>query len=290
VAAPGPDLAWEGVVSRRVEVDRRVERLREISGVLTAMKNLSLVETRKLARFIGHQQRLLGSIETAAADFLHFFPMEGAPEPERVVVLVIGSERGFCGNFNDRILGVLRGLPPSPPPRLLVVGRRLAAKLDGHPLLAATLDGPTVAEDVPGVLSRLMDALHDVRRQMEGQVGLLAAAHNVEGEPEVRRLLPVSRPRAPHFANPPRLQLPPSEFFARLMEHYLVAALDGLFYGSLVAENRRRMEHMEHATGRLDETLAALTLKRGALRQEEIVEEIEIIMLSAEAVRTSPRH
>ena len=34
---------------------------------------------------------------------------------------------------------------------------------------------------------------------------------------------------------------------------------------------------MEHAIDRLDETLAHLALKRNALRQEKIVEEIEVI-------------
>jgi F-type H+-transporting ATPase subunit gamma len=274
-------------MTRRTEVDQRVERLREISGVMTAMKNLALVETRKLARFVGHQQQVLARIEAVASDFLHFFPMEMPAVPERAIVVVIGSERGFCGNFNDRLLSALHDLPPTPPPRVLVVGRRLATKLAGHPLVAATLDGPAVAEEVPGVLSHLMDALHEARQDLDGRVALLALAHTPGGDPEVRRLLPMAPPEAPRFTHPPRLQLAPAELLAHLVEHYLVAALDGLFYGSLAAENQRRMEHMDHALHRLDELLAGLTLKRRALRQEEIVEEIEVIMLSSELLQSS---
>ena len=40
------------------------------------------------------------------------------------------------------------------------------------------------------------------------------------------------------------------------------------------------LEHMGHALHRLDETIARLAIKRNALRQEEIVEEIEVILSS----------
>ena len=62
-------------MSGLAELSQRFTRLKEISGIMTAMKSLSLVETHKLARFIGHQRRMLANIEAAAADFLHFFPV-----------------------------------------------------------------------------------------------------------------------------------------------------------------------------------------------------------------------
>ena len=62
-------------MSGLAELSQRFTRLKEISGIMTAMKSLSLVETHKLARFIGHQRRMLANIQAAAADFLHFFPV-----------------------------------------------------------------------------------------------------------------------------------------------------------------------------------------------------------------------
>lgn len=55
-----------------------------------------------------------------------------------------------------------------------------------------------------------------------------------------------------------------------------MASLYGLLYESLAAENRQRLAHMEQALDRLDETLARLAVQRNALRQEKIVEEIEV--------------
>ena len=55
-----------------------------------------------------------------------------------------------------------------------------------------------------------------------------------------------------------------------------------VFYGSLMAENRRRLQHMEGAMQRMEEKTGELQRRYNLLRQEEITEEIEIILLSAD--------
>jgi F-type H+-transporting ATPase subunit gamma len=271
-------------MSGQAELAQRYARLKEISGIMTAMKSLSLVETRKLARFIDHQRRMLANIEAAAADFLSFFPVEAADAKQPAILLLIGSERGFCGNFNERVLAALDALPgEQPAPALLVVGSRLAAKLAHRPDIVARIDGASVTEDVPNVLNGIMNALHSASAALGTGAALFGLAHTAEGEPVLKRLLPFDPPPAPRFAHPPRLQLAPPAFFAELLDQYLLAALYGLLYESLAAESRQRLAHMEQALDRLDETLSRLALKRNALRQEKIVEEIEVILSSQQA-------
>jgi len=276
-------------MSGLAELSQRLARLKEISGIMTAMKSLSLVEARKLARFIGHQRRMLDNIEAAAADFLHFFPVESmsaASAPRQpAILLLIGSERGFCGNFNERVVAALDALPQwEPAPALLVVGQRLGAKLESRPGVVAMLDGSTVTEEVPAVLNRVMDAVHAASRKLAGDgAALFSLAHEAEAEPTLKRLLPLAPEASPPLAHAPGLQLAPAEFFAELLDQYLLAALYGLLYESLAAESRQRLAHMEHALDRLDETVAHLALERNALRQEKIVEEIEVILSSEQA-------
>jgi len=130
-----------------------------------------------------------------------------------------------------------------------------------------------------------MDALHLASTASGAGATLFSLAHEAEGEPALKRLLPFDPPTAPHFAHPPRLQLAPPEFFAELLDQYLLAALYGLLYESLSAESRQRLAHMEQALDRLGETIDRLALKRNALRQEKIVEEIEVILSSEMAFR-----
>ena len=70
-----------------------------------------------------------------------------------------------------------------------------------------------------------------------------------------------------------------------MAEQYLFAALHELLYTSLMAENERRTKHMDAAVRRLEQTSTELSRRRNLLRQEEITEEIEVIMLSVEALQ-----
>ena len=121
-------------MSGLAELSQRHARLQEISGIMSAMKALSLVETNKLARFLGHQQRMRANIENAAADFIAFHPEVGAQvaSGSTTVVLLIGSERGFCGNFNDRIVQTLATPAPEfAKASFVVVGQRLSGRCQG---------------------------------------------------------------------------------------------------------------------------------------------------------------
>ncbi|HYE34414.1 FoF1 ATP synthase subunit gamma [Methylocaldum sp.] len=278
-------------MSRRAEVERRLRRLDEIADIMTAMKTLALIETRKYNRFMAHQQHLIQSIEAASADFLAFHPVFrggcGQGEGGSEVLILIGSERGFCGDFNETIVAALAALP-TVQPRLVVVGRRLATKLQDHPDVQIWLDGPNVAEEVRPVLDELMKALHRLQTGSAPWKRLSVLAHDSEGGIASHILLPITPTQEPIFAYPPRMNLDPAVFFVELTEHYLSAKLPGLFYASLMAENRRRLEHMENALRRMDTKIEDLRRKSNALRQEEIVEEIEIILLSAESLLTDP--
>lgn len=284
-------------MSKRGQIQKHLATLKDIGGIMGAMRNISLMETHKLARFLTHQHRVLASIEAAATDFLAHHPEIGYRSESATpgIVVAIGSQRGFCGDFNESLAQALRDhwrQTAGSPSDVLVVGRRLAAKLGREPRITATFDGPSVAEEVQPVLQRLMDALGELRPRV-GEHGLLTLsvyAHR-EGESQVGAcsLLPVPNPVqvASHFAYPPQLNLAAPKFFAELARHYLWAQMHDMFFGSLMAENRRRLQHMEGAMQRMEENADELQRKYNLLRQEEITEEIEVIMLSNEAVQRS---
>jgi len=284
-------------MSKRGQIQMHLATLKDIGGIMGAMKNISLMETHKLARFLAHQHRVLAGIEATAADFLAHHPESGygADAGAPSIVVAIGSQRGFCGDFNESLVQALHRHwreTADHPSDVLVVGRRLAAKLGRDSRITATFDGPSVAEEVQPVLQRLMDALGKLPPR-GGEQGLLSVsifAHR-EGETQVgaRSILPAPNPahHAARFGYPPVLNLAPAKFFAELAHHYLWAQMHDVFYGSLMAENRRRLQHMEGAMQRMEENASELQRKYNLLRQEEITEEIEVIMLSNEALQRS---
>lgn len=285
MAGAHQDLPGLRAMSNLADISRHFDRLTEISGILTAMKSLSLVETRKLARFIAHQRQMLANIEAAAVDYFHFYPVDEGDSPKQIILLLMGSERGFCGNFNERMLAALLELPVwQQAPKIVLIGQRLNNKLASHPdvmrCVVAHVEGVSVTEDVPAILGQLMDTLHGICSLSALDTTLYSLAHDAEGEPQLKCLLPIAPAPTSVFSYPPALQLPSATFLSELLDQYLLAALHGLVYESLTAESYQRLAHMEHALDHLDATLAELSLKRNALRQEKIIEEIEVILSS----------
>lgn len=271
-------------MSRRREIDARLAALDDIGNVMGAMKNLALMEMHKLGRRIPPQRRAVQSIEEAAADLVGSFP--GLIEtPRRIVYLAVGSERGFCGDFNEAVAAALRSQETGPA-RVVAVGRRLWSKLELSPDALSCLDGPSVAEEVEGTLGRLMRALASDGAGMRGAASL-TVLHHRSGETgvSVSQFAPFSPALAParRGAYPPALHVPPQSLLPELVKQYLFAALSAILYDSLLAESSRRLQHMDNALRRIDTRRAELRLKRNFLRQEEITEEIELIMLSADA-------
>ena len=281
-------------MSKRFEIEEHLRTLNEISGILGAMKNLALMETHKLSRFLSTQRRVVSGMESVAADFFSFYPdMLGGFGKAKRVFLVIGSERGFCGDFNEALLRAMEEHLRNAfveAPILIAVGRKLSTRMEGDARVAACLEGPAVAEEVQSVLIRLMDALREVQEQVEPLclLDLTILHHNPEANGariQARQPFHQLRQEKMQFAHPPLLTLDPRSFMTDLINQYLYAILHEVFYSSLMAENHRRYQHMDQAVHTLEQDIAELALKRNTLRQEEITEEIEVIMLSVEALR-----
>lgn len=281
-------------MSKAGQIQRHLRVLDDIGGILGAMKNIALMETHKLARFLAQQHRMLEGIEAAAADFLGHHPAFGCPSVGAGpgVIVAIGSQRGFCGDFNEQLIDAVRDHRQraiDAAPAVLVVGRRLATKLGKQVPIHASFEGPSMAEEVQPVLHRLIDTLGELQAR-GGRTEPLAVtvfAHREAQDGIVARRIvpaPAAAGSRPHFAHPPLLNTAPSAFFAELVHHYLWAQLHDVFYGSLMAENRRRLRHMEGAMQRIDERGALLRRRFNVLRQEEITQEIEVIMLSNDAL------
>ena len=273
-------------MSQRAELDRRHERLSEITDIMTAMKTMALMETRKLGRFIASQQQLLQQIERVAADFLDFHPPKknGVSKGQIAdnLLIIIGSERGFCGDFNETLTAAIP-TQSGADTRIIAIGHRLSGKVKHPTANFLAIEGANIAEEVPSVLDRLLGEMQKISSG-SGFVGNLGAlTHDADGHISVKSLLPITTEagyqRPEKYGYPPKLNLDPAVFFSALTQQYLSARLPALFYDSLMAENRHRLEHMETALNRMRNRMDEISRKRNAVRQEEITEQIEMILL-----------
>lgn len=275
-------------MSRRRELSRRLGALEEISGIMSAMRGLALMETHILQEFLLTQRRMVASIEAAAADFLAWHPeLLPVAEPDSEICILVGSEQGFCGDFNEALLRYRDDhcRDKAAPGHFLTLGHRLASRLDGDASLALMqLPGASVADEVPTVLLRLTRELNSLLSagEMAG-CGLSVLYHcDATGDIRLRHLLPLrDLPTPDPHPFQPEINLPAGDLLPALTGHYLYAALNEVLYSSLMAESRQRHAHMDRALKKLDEDSEHLQQAYNAQRQEDITEEIEVILLSA---------
>ncbi|MGZ4953656.1 MAG: F0F1 ATP synthase subunit gamma [Methylobacter sp.] len=267
------------------ELQLHITQLKEIRSILNSMKNLAFIELHKLLRFKTMQGQAVANIERAALDFLDFYPGLAAVDPNASpICILLGSERGFCGDFNESLINAVSAKAYT---GIIAIGSRLCNRLENITTeVVATLDGANVAEEVPTIINRLIDAISALHGKSSPTLQLTIVYHdNASSQIHQRQVFPpFTQPdeRSVHYHNPPVLNLEPGEFFADLIEHYLFALLHEIFYISLMAENNSRLQHLEGAVKHLDDETVKLQRKSQIYRQEEITEEIEVILLNAE--------
>lgn len=281
-------------MTHRRTLEHHRHSLSEIRDIMNSMKTLAYMETRKLSRFLDAQHAVVRNIELAAEDLLGFHPGI-LPEAEHAVpaYLLIGTERGFCGDFNHALVEHLKRIMqerPGTTPLIIAIGRKLHSLLEGDTLVVSRLDGAGIVEEVPVQLNRIVDEL----TMLQDRYGMLAISCIYKDVTEgiiQQQLSPPFRHlahRRPAATNPPLLNLAPSTLLADLTDHYLFTALHKMLYASLMSENRHRVTHLEHAVTHLERRVEEIARQCNALRQEEIIEEIEVILLNATAGHEGP--
>jgi F-type H+-transporting ATPase subunit gamma len=266
-------------VSKRRSLEARAKMFGDLRDVLDSMKNLALGEIGKLSRTEPARRRMLDELTLVASRTgpYHPAPMQPPAEP---LYLCVGSERSFCGDFNASITRLWADVEKNDPrAKAVVVGSALAEKMRASPRVLATLDGPTIVEDIDHTLIELIKRIASLEARAE-PLRLLSIANGVDG-PQRTPLLPFEPPRGASPTAVPELNLSPETFVRDFVDHYLDAALHSIFATSLLSENRARLAHMTAAIDRLDENVSTLARRIHRLRQEEITREVEMILLSA---------
>jgi len=283
-------------MSQLSEMEHHQHQLADMRNIMNAMKNLAYMEHRKLSGLLLSQRQMLSNLEKAAADFLSFHPYpETIKDSPKCIYLLMGSERGFCGSFNEKLLQALDEQVSQyieETNSIIIVGQKLARHFEADPRVAAFIDGANFEEEIAQILNTMVSAISLLQKQ-HGIISLVVLYHSdISDQINRCNLLPPFHEKfeAPGFTYPPLLNIQAEQFFTDLSEQYLFAALHEIAYTSLMIENHWRVQHLEGAVNRLDSDTDTLRQKCRTLRQEEITEEIEVILLGADSMLQSSKY
>lgn len=280
-------------MSARRQVDKHIHALREVRDIMNAMKNLALLESRKVSKSLAIQRETSRHLERVGANFLKTHPRPPAPTGAASAIVVLGAERGFCGDYNKRLITTLESqlLKRSEPVGIILVGHRLALSARLSIENVVQIDGATVSEEIADTLSRLANALTNRFTEL-APAQVMVIRHSGEASQ------PVIEPILAHFEPAesdndttgvgPELTLEPDEFLAGLVEAYLMARLREMLGAALAAESLYRVQHLNGAIRHLDRRTEELSRRSRMMRQEETIEEIEVLLLGSDLSALQP--
>src|SRR6516225_4157335 len=252
------------------EVEGRIGTVHQLEAVITAMRGSAAARSREARSRLDGIRAYAAAISGAIGQALALAP-EPDPQPRKSrspqahVVIVLSSEQGFAGTFNERVLDAAEQHLKANGSELLIVGDRGAMVAAERGLVFAWAASMVAhAEEVPR-----LTVIHAV------------PAPSASVEIVERTLLPFdfARFKVTPRSIPPITTLPVEQLIADLAEEYVYAQLCEEVLLSFAAENEARMVAMIAARNNVARKLDELVANFRRLRQEEITG--EIIELSA---------
>ncbi len=218
-------------------------------------------------------------------------PQKNADSTQRLLLLVVGSERGLCGRFNTAVYDFAQDyLQTSPAAEVHLLGRRLQRlwTQEKRPFAWAgsmpftTIPSYEMAHELTTCwLTRYeadaIDAVHVIYTRYR-RVGLY--------EPHVWRMLP---PQLPPLSvsgaagewPPPIIETDPLAPYTQVVQQWAASALFGVLLESTASEQAARYQLMESATQNAGRLVDELTDMVQAARQQAITREMQELAVSA---------
>jgi F-type H+-transporting ATPase subunit gamma len=279
-----------------------LETTGDIQSIVRTMKSLSAVSIRQYEQaeqaLSGYEQALeLGLTAMLQDRASRGLPLPGAfgAAPGRDALIVIGSDRGLCGRYNEVIARAALDCIGDADMRLTVIGARAAARLDaaGHPADSLFL----LPGSVTGMARLVQDLIIEIERWTRALgVGRVRVLHNRReaGSKAVateRALVPLPESylrRLLHSDWPgrgvPYFRMESDDLLSSLVQQRLFVVLYRALAEALASEHASRLAAMQAAERNIEERRDDLNAAYRQMRQETITRELMDVVAGFEAV------
>jgi len=283
----------------------RLDTTNDIRSIVRTMKSLSSVNIRNYERAVEaiseYERTIRQGLQIVLRNDRERKPRQQARDGKSGLI-VIGSDRGLCGRFNDRIADFaserLRNLGTGTDhaPLLAVVGVRAAARLEA-------LDHPAdLTFTLPGSLNGLAGTVQSVavavdRWVNEAGVRRVTLLFNRRGpgtlaEPAERVLLPIPADFLDDLARQPwpssclpTYRMEREKLFSWLIGQHLFTLIYRGLAESLASEHASRLAAMQGAERNIDERREDLQSAYRQKRQETVTMELLDLIAGFEALQ-----
>lgn len=283
------------------DIKRRKESIQSTGQITKAMKLVSTVKLQKAKSraenskpYFDHMYEAVSTMLRKSTNMSH--PYLSAGKSDKKAVIVVSSNRGLAGGYNQNVVKLITGGTFEKDKTLIyAVGRKAKDGLARR--------GYQIEEDYSEVMNAPIykDAMEIGKAVLDAftndEVGEIYLAYTefkntVSQIPTLTRLLPMDKDglaaKEEEDVNE-RLTLMNYEPEADEALNIIIPKyMNSLIYGALVqaiaSENGARMQAMDSATNNAEDMISELSLKYNRARQSSITQEITEIIAGANAI------
>jgi F-type H+-transporting ATPase subunit gamma len=287
------------------DIRLRIQTTKNTRAITKAMKMVSAARLRRAQQNIlslrPYAKQLLSMIaDIAVTHRVHHPLLSDSPEPKKVLMVVLTSDRGLCGGFNATINRAAlkfynEGKTKYEKLDIMFIGRKASdffrtRKIGGVDTIL------NLAREISfGMASKVADRLME-----DFSVGGYDAVYVIYNEfksaiaQEVvcERILPVDLSAA-HLGQDEKagyskdliFEPAPAEMIDQMLRRHFAVQVYRMMSESVAGEHGARMTAMENATKNAGEMISKLTLTYNKLRQASITTELIEITSGAEALK-----
>lgn len=273
------------------QLSRQKQTLESIGAAVRTMKSLAAVNAAPYERAASAIEGYRATIRRGFAAFAWRMadPAMPGPATQRCHILVVfGSDHGFCGNHNVLVAQMVQrfcAAPGGAPAALLCIGARMATALREAGLAVdEVLVPPASAEGIGRVSGEVLTLIEQRARgqPLEGLAVKLAftrRSRHGSRTPTISSLLPLApallqRPRRWPSRALPDFSGPPQALLAALVRSHIFASVFQAAAEAMAAENAARLALMQQAEQAVDERLELLGRQISGVRQDRITDEL----------------
>jgi F-type H+-transporting ATPase subunit gamma len=283
------------------DIRKRIGSVKNTQKITRAMKLVAAAKLRRsqdailAARpYAVELMKVIGDLAERTDREAHPLLVE-RPDPRRVDVVVLTSDRGLAGAFNANISRrveqfLARERDSYDEIALYLVGRK------GRDYFRSRYNNVSGTEAAPTPQNALVAgrelANKLIERFTDGKADTIYVAYNefksaISQDVVIEQLLPVVPKPLPAGAPPTDFLFEPSkpELLEHLMPLYVQVELYRAFLESVASEFGARMSAMDNATRNAGEMIGRLTLQYNRARQAAITKELLEIISGAEALK-----
>lgn len=275
-------------------LQERIDSATSLKSIVETMRTLAMVNIRRaeqaVAATVEYQRSVHLALHVVLRHVWKVSPMKQKVMGEKVTFVVLASNQGLCGQFNERIVDFASNLCHDAKrqglvPQVISVGYRGAVRMEtrGWPIIAS-LDAPTSVEAIAAVVRRVHLAIGDVIGRPEHE--RVVVVHNrLTGtsafDPWAFDLLPFDAtkwrslpPDEVPFRTVPQAPGSVEELLGHLVPELLFIDLYRALADSFAAENAARLASMQGAADNLEDQLEQLEAAYREARQDAITHEM----------------